>query len=116
MPWNGLTREDLATIVHTSGATGQPKGALLSHGNVVAECEEAEQAMPLGETDEALSTLPLSHMAERAGGQFVPLAIGAGVTFAEPVMERWISNLSEVRPTVMLSVPPFEGERTEASA
>jgi long-chain acyl-CoA synthetase len=105
--WTELTRDDLATIVHTSGATGQPKGVLLTHGNVVAECEAAEQAMPFDSTDEALSTLPLSHMAERAGGQFVPLAIGAGITFAEPVMERWLSNLAEARPTIMLSVPPF---------
>src|SRR5690606_12862268 len=65
------------------------------------------QALPFGADDEAMSVLPLSHIAERAGGQIVPLGIGARVTFAEPVMERWPANLLEIRPTIMVTVPPF---------
>jgi long-chain acyl-CoA synthetase len=105
--WAAFTREDLATIIHTSGATGDPKGVPLTHGNVLAHCEMALQAVPFTPDDLGMSVLPLSHIAERAGGQMVPLAVGASITFAEPVIERWPANLREVRPTVMVSVPPI---------
>jgi long-chain acyl-CoA synthetase len=105
--WQGLTREDVATVVHTSGTTDNPKGAILSHGNLVAVCESSAQALPFVASDIAMSVLPLSHIAERAGGQFVPLGIGASVTFAEPIIERWPSNLVEVRPTAMVTIPQF---------
>ena len=105
--WYALTRDDLATIIHTSGATGDPKGVPLTHGNVLAHCEMALQAVPFTPDDIGMSVLPLSHIAERAGGQMVPLAVGASITFAEPVIERWPANLREVRPTVMVSVPPI---------
>jgi long-chain acyl-CoA synthetase len=105
--WSALTRDDMATIIHTSGATGDPKGVPLTHGNVLAHCEMALQAVPFSPDDLGMSVLPLSHIAERAGGQMVPLAVGASITFAEPVIERWPANLREVRPTVMVSVPPI---------
>jgi long-chain acyl-CoA synthetase len=105
--WSAITRDDIATIIHTSGATGDPKGVPLTHGNVLAHCEMALQAVPFTPDDIGMSVLPLSHIAERAGGQMVPLAVGASITFAEPVIERWPANLREVRPTVMVSVPPI---------
>ena len=105
--WSAFSRDDLATIIHTSGATGDPKGVPLTHGNVLAHCEMAMQAMPFTSDDLGMSVLPLSHIAERAGGQMVPLAVGASITFAEPVIERWPANLREVRPTIMVSVPPI---------
>ncbi|HEX6128277.1 MAG TPA: long-chain fatty acid--CoA ligase [Candidatus Limnocylindria bacterium] len=105
--WSAFSRADLATIIHTSGATADPKGVPLTHGNVLAHCEMAMQAMPFSSDDLGMSVLPLSHIAERAGGQMVPLAVGASITFAEPVIERWPANLREVRPTVMVSVPPI---------
>jgi long-chain acyl-CoA synthetase len=107
--WAGIGREDVATIVHTSGSTGRAKGVVLTHGNIVHNCEAATQAIPFTPDDVALTILPLSHMFARSAGMFVPLSIGAAVAFAEPVMERWASNLVEVRPTVMLTVPPFFG-------
>jgi long-chain acyl-CoA synthetase len=105
--WMAIPRDAVATIVHTSGTTDNPKGVILTHGNVVSECELATQAQPFGSDDEAMSVLPLSHIAERAGGQMVPLGIGASVTFAEPVMERWPANLLEIQPTIMVTVPTF---------
>lgn len=105
--WASIRREDVATIVHTSGTSGEPKGVVLTHGNVIHNFEAASQAIPFDEHDLALSVLPLSHMLERAAGLYVPLAIGAGVAFAEPVMERWAANLTEVRPTVMVTIPLF---------
>ena len=105
--WAALTREDVVTIVHTSGTTDDPKGVILTHGNVLADHDQAIQVMPFGAGDLAMSVLPLSHIAERAGGMIVPLAIGAEVAFAEPVMERWMANLMEIRPTIMVTVPLF---------
>jgi len=107
--WGGIGRDDVATIVHTSGTTARAKGVVLTHGNIVHNCEAAAQAIPFSPDDVALTILPLSHMFARSAGMFVPLSIGAAVAFAEPVMERWASNLVEVRPTVMLTVPPFFG-------
>ncbi|HEX6127996.1 MAG TPA: long-chain fatty acid--CoA ligase [Candidatus Limnocylindria bacterium] len=105
--WRSLQRDDVATIVHTSGTTGDPKGVVLTHGNVLHSYEAGSQAIPLDERDLGLSVLPLSHMMERAAGMVVPLGVGAGVAFAEPLIERWAADLLEVRPTVMVTVPPF---------
>jgi len=105
--WSGIGREVVATVVHTSGTTARAKGVVLTHGNIIHNCEAARQAIPFSPDDVALTILPLSHMFARSAGMFVPLSIGAAVAFAEPVMERWASNLVEVRPTVMLTVPPF---------
>lgn len=105
--WAAIGRDDLATIVHTSGTTGRPKGVMLTHGNILHNCYAAVDAIPFSPDDVGLTILPLSHMFARSAGMFVPLGIGATVAFAEPVMERWASNLAEVRPTVMLTVPPF---------
>ncbi len=105
--WKAISPDEVATIVHTSGSTGQPKGVVLTHGNIIHNCYAVLEAIPMSTDDVALTILPLSHMYARAAGMFAPLAIGVAVAFAEPVMERWASNLVEVRPTVMLSVPPF---------
>jgi long-chain acyl-CoA synthetase len=105
--WAAIGRDDLATIVHTSGTTGRPKGVMLTHGNILHNCYAAVDAIPFSPDDVGLTILPLSHMFARSAGMFVPLGIGATVAFAEPVMERWASNLKEVQPTVMLTVPPF---------
>ncbi|MGH2446372.1 MAG: AMP-dependent synthetase/ligase [Candidatus Limnocylindria bacterium] len=105
--WASIGRDAVATIVHTSGTSGEPKGVILTHGNVIHNFEAASQAIPFDEHDVALSVLPLSHMLERAAGMYVPLGIGAEVAFAEPVMERWAANLAEVRPTIMVTIPLF---------
>jgi long-chain acyl-CoA synthetase len=105
--WAAIGRDTVATVVHTSGTSGEPKGVVLTHGNVIHNYEVARQILPFSKDDLALSVLPLSHMLERAAGMYVPLGLGAAVAFAEPVMERWASNLAEVRPTVMVAIPLF---------
>jgi long-subunit acyl-CoA synthetase (AMP-forming) len=52
---------DLATIIYTSGTTGEPKGVMLTHGNIVANLEGALAALDLNDEDVALSFLPLCH-------------------------------------------------------
>ena len=71
----------LATICFTSGTSGRPKGVMLSHGNILANVEQCRQTGMAKGDDMFLSILPLSHMFERTGGYYLPLAIGAKVTY-----------------------------------
>jgi long-chain acyl-CoA synthetase len=103
--WMRIDREHLATVIHTSGTTGNPKGAMLSHGNVLFNFEAANQIVDFYETDVFLSFLPLSHIYGRIVDEVVALGKGAAVVFAEALIERLPANMIEVRPTVMGSVP-----------
>jgi long-chain acyl-CoA synthetase len=99
--------EDVATLVHTSGTTGEPKGVLLTHANIVSDVLACRKAFPqLDKTDVALSFLPLSHMFERTGGQFLLLHTGATIVYAEST-DRVMCNLIEIQPTVLCAVPRF---------
>ena len=94
----------LATICFTSGTAGRPKGVMLSHGNIlanVAGCRATGMARP---DDLFLSFLPLSHMFERTGGYYLPLAIGATVAFARGI-QHLPDDLVGQRPTAMFAVP-----------
>ncbi len=103
--WREFDRDRVATIVHTSGTTANPKGVVLTHGNVLHNFEAGIQAVDFNEDDLFLSFLPLSHMTERAAGQVVPLGRGCTIAYAEPMIERLAANMAEVRPTVMVAVP-----------
>ncbi len=97
----------LATIVHTMAEDGEPRGAMLTHGNVVHSSLAATQAVPISQADVLLSVLPLSHMFERGCGVLASLGRGATVVFADHALDRWASEMAEVRPTVMCCVPAF---------
>jgi long-chain acyl-CoA synthetase len=101
-----LKSSDLATIVYTSGTTGIPKGAMLLHSNIMAVCEAMHILVGLNENDLALSFLPLSHVYERVGGQFISVYEGLVVAYAESI-EQVPKNMVEVRPTVLNGVPRF---------
>jgi long-chain acyl-CoA synthetase len=103
--WRTYGRDKVATIVHTSGTTGDPKGVVLSHGNILHNFEAGIQAVDFNESDLFLSFLPLSHMTERAAGQIVPLGRGCTIAYAEPAIERLAANMAEIHPTVMVAVP-----------
>ena len=103
--WRALTRDDLATIIHTSGTTANPKGAMLTHGNLVFNYEAVNQVVDFYPEDIFLSWLPLSHIYERVAGMVVPLGRGCTIAYAEPLIERLPANMVEVRPTVMVAVP-----------
>lgn len=100
-----LRAGDAASIIYTSGTTGEPKGAMLSHRNIVFDAISAAEVIQPTTRDTALSFLPLSHIFERT---VVYLAIHCGVTvcFAES-LESVAANMLEVRPTLMTAVPRF---------
>jgi long-chain acyl-CoA synthetase len=99
-----LAPETLATICYTSGTSGRPKGVMLSHANIVANVEQC-RATHLGRADDLfLSILPLSHMFERTGGYYLPLALGARVVYARGIAQIADDLLSQ-QPTAMFAVP-----------
>ena len=103
--WLAVDRDHLATVIHTSGTTANPKGAMLSHGNLLFNYEAANQVVDFYETDVFLSFLPLSHIYGRIVDEIVALGRGAAVVYAEALIERLPANMVEVKPTVMGSVP-----------
>ncbi len=103
---NNLTHDDLATIVYTSGTTGIPKGAMLTHGNLYSVCESMGLHVGFHSDELSLSFLPLSHIYERVGGQFIAIYEGFVMAFAES-METVAQNMIEVKPTIINGVPRF---------
>ena len=96
--------EDLAILVYTSGTTGKPKGAMLSHLSIVTTCAAYQRATPQDERDERMAFLPLCHIAERIGGEYHPLYTGAVVNFVENP-DTVPENVREIAPTVFTGVP-----------
>ena len=99
-----LEPEDPALIVYTSGTTGPPKGAMISHGNVMAAARTFNAAFEGRPDDEVLSYLPLSHIAERLSSVINALFAGYVVNFGEGG-ESFMTDLQEVQPTFFLGVP-----------
>ncbi len=98
-----VTPDDLATLIYTSGTTGEPKGVMLTHGNLASNLRDICAILPVSETDTALSFLPLSHSFERMV-TWVYMANGVGMAFAES-NESLGRDLLQVRPTIMTGVP-----------
>jgi long-chain acyl-CoA synthetase len=99
-----LDRSRCAIVVYTSGTTGPPKGAMLSHANLEAAAEAAAQLNGEHPEDEVLSYLPLCHIAERILSVVGALRAGYTVNFGEGG-DSFPMDLREVQPTVFLGVP-----------
>lgn len=96
--------EDIATFVYTSGTTGPPKAALLSHANVICNSSAFATHIPASDTDVILSYLPLCHIGERTLSVYHAINMGFTVFFAESP-ETVPANLREVSPTFFFGVP-----------
>lgn len=101
-----INASEPATILYTSGATGHPKGVILSHHNIISNIRQVlvDYGEILSDQDQFISFLPLSHALERTAGFYLPITIGAKVAFAEN-FSTLQQNMAEVRPTVIISVP-----------
>ena len=96
--------DDVATLIFTSGTTGPPKGAMITHRNILFQIATQERILPSRPGDTFVSFLPLSHIAERTFTTFRPLGSGAVIHFAESP-ETVAENLREVAPTACFAVP-----------
>lgn len=102
----GARADDTAVMVYTSGTTGLPKGACLSHRYIINSVESLRGAVPVYDTDVAFSYLPYCHVAERISGLYNRLYAGAAAYFVDDLMKLG-QYMSEVRPTVFASLPRF---------
>ena len=96
--------DDTAMIIYTSGTTGPPKGAMLSHRNILKLTNSFVEATPFYENDELLSYLPLAHIYENLVSLFQAVWAGGTVNFVESI-DTLPQNLREISPTVFCSVP-----------
>ena len=96
--------DDVALLVYTSGTTGPPKGAMITHENVICSVASVLRSTPVLEGDEQLCFLPLCHILERLVSVFVPIAAKSVVNFAES-LETVFDNLREVSPHTFTAVP-----------
>jgi long-chain acyl-CoA synthetase len=99
----GVSPEDIATIVYTSGTTGHPKGVVQTHANHLAALRSAQQVTEVAEGDVHLLFLPLAHSFARFES-YIGVNQGLVTAFAES-LEKMPENLREVRPHFICSVP-----------
>ncbi len=99
--------DDIATLIYTSGTTGDPRGAMLTHMNMLQTCDGviSDHIADLGPGDVMLSFLPLSHITERSGGQYMPIRMGACIVYSLGLLALTDEIQKSVRPTVLLCVP-----------
>ena len=104
---NNCTRLDPACIIYTSGTQGNPKGVILSHGGILANCEDSKnlvQKLKI-KNPRFLTWLPLSHSYEHTV-QFVQISLGAKVYYS-PSIEKLLENIKIAKPHVLTAVPRF---------
>jgi long-chain acyl-CoA synthetase len=102
----GAGENDIAELMYTSGTTGDPKGVILTHKNLLSNLETLASLVVISEKDVFLSVLPLSHIFEQMAGFLFPFSRGAVIVYAHsPIAIR--SLLKEYRVTHMIAVPEF---------
>lgn len=101
-----LNRDSLATIMYTSGTTGNPKGVMLTHGNLLSNSESVLALSPYAVGDVVLNWLPYSHIYARTIDHYVTMLAGVLVCLADSA-DTVLSDLEDVRPMRMAAVPRF---------
>ncbi|QPH54309.1 AMP-dependent synthetase/ligase [Pontivivens ytuae] len=98
------TPDETRMLIYTSGTTGPPKGAMISHRNMLFQMWAGEQVLRVDPDDEQLCFLPLCHVLERIVSVEYPIAVGSTVNFAESP-DTVFDNLREVSPHIFTAVP-----------
>lgn len=101
--WTEIVPDHSFTIVYTSGTTGPPKGVVLTHKNIVWECDAMRDALPIDEHDEQLLFLPMAHIFAKIL-EWTSISKGSRIAFAESI-NKIKDNLGEVKPSFMCAVP-----------
>jgi long-chain acyl-CoA synthetase len=97
---------DLAVIIFTSGTTGQAKGVMLSHANLLSNAEGVARSFDVGPSDRMLSILPLHHTFESTIGLLCPLRMGASVAYARGLDSRQLrEDMRASGATIFVAVP-----------
>jgi long-chain acyl-CoA synthetase len=95
--------DDVATLLYTSGTTGEPKGVLLTHNNVASNVRACGMVFPIGASDNTVSFLPLSHILQRMV-DFLFFWVGCRIAYPRST-DTLIDDMRVIRPTVVVSVP-----------
>jgi long-chain acyl-CoA synthetase len=101
-----LGGDDLATIMYTSGTTGNPKGVMLTHANLLSNAVASDEAARRAADAVLLNWLPFSHIYARTVDHYVSLVSGAPLCLAQSV-DTLVEDLKEIQPTHLSSVPRF---------
>jgi long-chain acyl-CoA synthetase len=96
--------DDVATLIYTSGTTGDPKGVMLTHGNITTNVVAGLAVLQLRDTDQCLSFLPLSHIFERMAGHYCMMSSGVIINYALSI-DTVSQDMIDRSPSVVLSVP-----------
>jgi long-chain acyl-CoA synthetase len=108
LPANEVTVNDAAVVLYTSGTTSDPKGVVLSHGNLLAEAEAVFAKLQLDESDSILGVMPLYHSLAQLANLLLPFIVGARVIYLEEISAlEMLRALRERRPTLFCCVPQF---------
>ncbi|MCL2294565.1 MAG: AMP-binding protein [Spirochaetes bacterium] len=101
--------EDLAVIIYTSGTSGNSKGVMLSHKNLVANAITSQETQMVYPGDRFISVLPLAHAYECTIGMLMPVMSGANITYLDrpPSASILLPAAKKIKPTLMLTVPLF---------
>jgi len=99
---DNLDREDLLTLMYTSGTTGKPKGVMLSHKNIMKNLEVLPEIIRLQEDDLWLSILPSWHIFERTVEYLI---LHGGCTMVYSAVRTFAADLQHYKPTVVATVP-----------
>jgi len=97
--------DDVATLIFTSGTTGDPKAAELTHGNVMEALRSSQAMVPLDDGCRLLSYLPPAHIADRVLAYYYSLATAATITIIPGGPKDFLVELPDARPEILLCVP-----------
>jgi long-chain acyl-CoA synthetase len=106
---NTASSNTLAVLIYTSGTTGRPKGAMLSHGNLIHNCESCRDVLRVDENDRMAVMLPMFHSYMLTVGVLLPLMVGGSIVLVKSLhpMRNALHEILGQRATVLPAIPAF---------